>query len=230
MDAYIEVTGEAKFVETVESYRTQLDLTVRAAKSGTALEEVTELRNACIAGLREAGLTDEDLEEGGAQMWRPWYRKMKVGQEASHRILITCSSAETLARALGSLEALFDHARHGLNVHNLAPVFGADEAEQLAARGRALQDARVKAEALAAEGRLTLGSIVRIEERDSAMGRSGVHGDDHWYGPVMAGAAGAGEVEPGFESLGGGSRDITVRCRVRFSASPVDEPRAGFDG
>jgi hypothetical protein len=91
LDSYVEVTGQARLVESTVEYRAELDLAVRAVQSVTALAEAGELRDQCISALRSAGLKGDGLTEGGAAVWQPWWRKQKPGREVSRKILISCT-------------------------------------------------------------------------------------------------------------------------------------------
>src|SRR4051812_5734524 len=121
MDSFIDTRGEASVVESVVEYHADLSVTVRAAQVETALTEVEDLRNRCIRGLREAGLGDGELNEGAGEVWRPWFWRKKAGQEVSRKILVTCSDANRLYRALAALEPIFANQRYSVAVSMRAP-------------------------------------------------------------------------------------------------------------
>jgi uncharacterized protein YggE len=218
MDTYVDVTGSTELVETVSQLRADLELIVRASHADTAVREAMELRNQCIRKLKEAGLGDADLQEGGAQAWRPWFWKKAAGQEAAQKILVSCSEARVLYRALSSLEPLFEKSRHTIAVTMRQPQFSATPSIKEAALRAAIADARGKAESLAAEAGLRLTGVIQIEELSNQTGRSGMYGDEDWRGPIAIAAAPRAASDAGqYESLEGATRNVTIRCRVRFS-------------
>lgn len=218
MDRFIEVVGIAALVESVSEYRADVTLQVRAAQAETAIKEVTELRATCIRALREAGLTDRELQEGGSEVWRPWFWKKKPGQEASQKLLLSCNDMQQLLSALGSLEPLFDNQRYSLSVSMRSPLFQADIAARREAERVAVADAEAKAQNVAASARLRLSGAIEIEELDVKVSRSGAYGDQDWMGVAMA--AGGAATEGGGESLEAATRSSSLRFRVRFAAEP----------
>ena len=106
MDRYIEVIGEGSFHETAARFIVAVQFEVRAAKDETALREVSELANSAIALLREAGLNDEEITEGGTELYQPWYRKKQVGQNSSRNVILKVADYGRLIHALELLEPL----------------------------------------------------------------------------------------------------------------------------
>lgn len=70
---YIEVVGHSSYGERVSLYRFDLELTVRATKGDTALDEVMQLRNSVVEALLANAIRDEEISEGGAELWRSWW-------------------------------------------------------------------------------------------------------------------------------------------------------------
>lgn len=154
MKTYIEVSGEGQLIETVFEQRAALTLTVKASKAEVAMSEATSLRNATIRALKDAGLTPEEISEGGREAWQPWFRKRNsAGQEASHRVLVSCRETRRLYLALDALQPLFENARYTLAVDMQQPRFEAPEGAEAAAQVAAVQQARAKAQAIAREAR-----------------------------------------------------------------------------
>lgn len=217
MNRFIEVVGIGTLTESVVEYRADVSLQVRAAQVETAIKEVADLRSDCIRRLGEAGLTDSELLEGGAEVWRPWFWKKKAGQEASQKLLISCGDVQCLMRALGALEPLFENQRYSLSVSMRRPLFQADASARREAERAAIEDAAVKARNAAACAGLLLGGVIELEELDVKVSRSGVYGDQDWMGiSVAAGASSAGGDEP----LEAASRSSSIRFRVRYAAEP----------
>lgn len=221
MEHFIEVTGSSELTEEVSDHRADLNITVRAAELETALTEATNLRQHCIAALLASGLSDSELREGGSETWRPWYWKKKVGQEASHKILISCRDIQRLHKGLAALEPLFNHQRYSLSVSMRKPTFSASDENRNQARRSAIRHASEKAAVLAEEARIVLQHVIQIEELGSTSTGTGMYGDEDWRSVMMAGSAAASLNEDDAEiSLDNPMRTSTVRFRVRFACSP----------
>ena len=225
MDQYIDVVGQAEYKETVGTYRADLDLTVRAAKNETAMAEVADLRQACLRALLAAGLTGEEMSEGGGQAYQPWYwrRKDKVGQEASLRVLLAVDDMVRLQKALAALEPLFtDQARRVLSV-GMRPEFAPTADARAAAEQEAIADARSRAERLASAAKVRILGAAQVEQLDVTRSRTGMHGDEDWRGFMVGAAAAGGLAEAEADvPLDAASRTTTVRFRVRFATQVLD--------
>lgn len=216
MDRFIEVVGVADVTETVTEYRADVTLQVRAAHVETAIKEVAELRSECIRRLRDAGLTEGELLEGGSQVWRPWFWKKKPGQEASQKLLVSCTDMHRLMQALGSLESLFENQRYTLSVSMRSPLFSTDVSARRDAEQAAIADAETKARNVASRAGLRVSGVIEMEELDVKVSRSGVYGDQDWMGVARA----AGPAAEDGDVIEAANRVSRVRYRVRFSAEP----------
>ena len=215
MDRYIEVIGEGSFNETASRFIAEVTLEVRAAKDETALRDVAEFCNDAVAILRDAGLADEELTEGGTDFRRPWYWKKQVGQNASRKLILKVSDFGRLVRALELLERLQSRnkERKTISVDMRQPEF-ADSV-----------DAKAKATQLVSSMNCRLGMPLQVEEGTHAKRNSGFSGDEDWGGDysrfamgggvVLAAAAGAAsQPDPDLQHP---TRTIFVKCRVRFA-------------
>ncbi|MDH3469529.1 MAG: SIMPL domain-containing protein [Gammaproteobacteria bacterium] len=219
MDQFIEVIGSSTLTESVSRYRAQITLSVRAASRETAGEEALDLRDKCVSTLREAGLIQTEIQEGGSEIWRPWFLKKQAGQETSFRLLISCDEMERLYRALGELEHIVaDKKRHTISVSMNRPVFAASEDDRRDAQRCAISAAKEQAEVLAAEAGLRLLDILQIEQLQQKYSRSGAFGDEDW-GFLMVGSAEEADAGQGSAPLETTTRETTVSYRVRFGAS-----------
>lgn len=216
----IEITGVAELTERIREHRADVTVSVRAAQIETAFAEALTLKQHVIRTLLDNGMVQDELKEGGSETWRPWYWKKKVGQEASHRLLIACDDIARMQAALAALEPLFDNQRYSITVSMRRPEFAIDDDAQDEARREAMRDARRKADALAEEAGLTVTHALRIEELGVAEGRTGMYGDEQWHGAVTV-AAGAGRLDEDEPiSLDKPTRSTHVRFRVKFACSP----------
>lgn len=227
MDRYIEVIGEGQFIETATKFIAEVTLEVRASKDETAMRELAEFWAEALAVLREAGISDDEIVEGGVDFQRPWYWKKKVGQSALRKIILKVADVDRLHRGLEQLEPLQarNKERKTISVDMRQPVFEDSDEAKSAVLARAFQDAKAKASRLAAAMGCKLGQPIEAEEGGWSKRNSGFSGDDDWWGdqsrfPMSGGGvvvmAGAGAAEPA-PTPQRPTRTIFVKCRVRFA-------------
>lgn len=214
---YIEVIGTADYPEEIERYVAELRIAARAAAGEIALSDVSAMRAKVIQQLVESGLRSEELIEGGTSAWSPWFWKKKVGQEAVHKIIIKCDQLARMMKALESLESLFSNQRHTLAVEMQSPEFKRDGKAMDEARIEALRSARRKAESIAAEAGVSLGTATQIEELSCHTRRSGIFGDENWRGDLVAVAAAPAAGGTSYPELSRANRETTLRFRVRYA-------------
>jgi uncharacterized protein YggE len=213
---YIEVVGSAVYSEEIERYVSHLEVSARAAAGEIAVREVGELRNQVVNKLQESGLRPDELTEGGTSAWAPWYWKKKVGQEASHKIIVKCPDLGRMLQAFEALEPLFTNQRHTLAVDMQASEFKKDATIIEDTRMRALLNARKKAESIAAVTGTALDEVLEVEEFSPHTRRTNMYGDESWRGDLVAVAAApaaGGSIRP---ELRRAERETTVAFRVRY--------------
>lgn len=214
---YVEVLGTADYLQEIEKYVAELRIAARAAAGELAVTDVSNLRAQVIQRLSESGLRSEELVEGGTLAWSPWFWKKKVGQEAVHKIIVKCDQLARMMKALESLDSLFTNQRHALSVEMQSPEFKRDGSAVEAARREALRSAKRKAESIAAEVGVSLGTAIQVEELSGQTRRSGVFGDESWRGDLVAVAAAPAAGGPAYPELSRANRETTIRFRVRYS-------------
>lgn len=226
MDRYIDVIGEGSFIETASRFIAEVTLEVRAAKDETAVRDVAELCSEALTVLREAGITDEELVEGGADIRRPWYWKKQVGQSAARKLILKVKDFGRLTRALELLEPLQSRNRERkmISVDMRQPEFTDSTDAKATALADAFSDAKVKASRLVSTMNCRLGAPLQVEEGTHAKRNSGFSGDEDWGGDysrfamgggVVLAAAGGAASDPEPE-LQRPTRTIFVKCRVKF--------------
>lgn len=230
MERYIEVIGEGHFLETACRFIAEISLEVRAAKDDTAYAEVGELARDAVAILREAGIEEGEMVEGGSDVQRPWYwKKKQVGQTATRKLILKVSDFSRLNRALEKLEPLQSRnkERKTISVSMRQPEFEADGDAKVVALKAAFLDAEKKANALAGQIGCGSGAVISVEEGGWAKRSSGFSGDEDWGGDssrfAMGGGGGAvmagASAEEQDVELRKPTRSIFVKCRVRFALS-----------
>lgn len=217
---YIEVVGTADFEEEIENFVAELRISARAAAGEVAISDVSGLRTQVIQRLRDSGMRPEELIEGGTLAWSPWFWKKKVGQEATHKIIVKCNELGRMMKALESLEELFTNQRHTLTVEMQSPEFKPDGLKKEKARRGAISSAKRKAESIAAEARVKLGPVLQIEELAGQTRRSGMYGDERWRGDVVAIAA-APAAGGAYPELSPATRETTLKFRVRYAITKL---------
>lgn len=231
MDRYIEVIGEGSFHETAARFIVAVQFEVRAAKDETALREVSELANSAIALLREAGLNDEEITEGGTELYQPWYRKKQVGQNSSRNVILKVADYGRLIHALELLEPLQikNKERKTISIDMRQPEFAETADAHANALTAAFADAKAKAIKLVSAMNCRLGSPLQVEEGGLAKRNSGFSRDEDWWGDnsrfgmggsIMLAAPNDGPSEPA-PDLQRPTRTIFVKCRVRFAIEDV---------
>lgn len=225
MDRYIEVIGEGQFVEIASRFIAEVTLEVRAAKDETALREVADLCCESVTMLREAGIEDDEIVEGGTDFRRPWYSRKQVGQNATRKIILKVADFGRLNRALEQLEPLQSRnkERKTISIDMRQPEFQDSVGSKSAALVQAFDDAKTKAARLAIAMNCALGKPIHVEEGGWTKRNSGFSGDEDWGGDysrfalggsVVLGAAAEEGSEP---ELLRPTRTIFIKCRIRFA-------------
>jgi uncharacterized protein len=171
--------------------------------ASAALEGAADATRAIIDALRDAGIAEEDLRTESVSLWPRTTDdgRAVIGYTAS-------SSVHATVRDLGKAGSVVDAAvRAGANqVYGPSLRVSDSRAQYREAADAAIDDARAKAEALAAKAGLTLGTPVAIVESGG-----GVPGP--LYDRAMAGAEAAGvPIEPG-------TSEISAVLTVTFAVS-----------
>ncbi|HSL57655.1 MAG TPA: SIMPL domain-containing protein [Acidimicrobiales bacterium] len=179
------------------------DVAALYAEAGTALEDM-------LTALREAGVTDDDLQTTALSVRsrRPPLTTVPADGAAPEPEPVTYvvrSSVEVTVRELDGagdlVAAALDAGGDAARLDRFTLVVEDDLAPLEQARRRAVDDARRRAEQLADAAGVALGGVVGIR----AVGAAG----SDPAGEVAADAAGAVPVEPG-------TQELTVRIVVSF--------------
>jgi uncharacterized protein len=171
--------------------------------ASAALEAAADATRAILDALRDAGIAEEDLRTETVSLWPRTTDdgRAVIGYTAS-------SSVHATVRDLGKAGSVVDAAvRAGANqVYGPSLRVSDSRTQYREAADAAIDDARAKAEALAAKAGLTLGTPVAIVESGG-----GVPGP--LYDRAMAGAEAAGvPIEPG-------TSEISAVLTVTFAVS-----------
>jgi hypothetical protein len=161
----IAVTGEGRVEGAPDIATLTLGVTTQKATAAAALAANSEAVARVLARLAEAGIAPADLQTTGLSVSPNW-----SGYDSGSTPRIADFTAQNLVtvrvRALDGLGAVLDAAvADGANTLNGLSFGLADPAPALAAaRARAVEDARARAEVLAQAAGVSLGPVLSITE------------------------------------------------------------------
>ena len=193
-------TGTARAVPDVADW--SFGVQSEAETASAALDAASKAAREVLDALRDAGIAEEDLRTEHVSLWPRTTDdgRAVIGYTAS-------SSVHATIRELGKAGAVVDAAvRAGANqVYGPSLRVSDSRAQYRAAADAAMDDARARAEALAAKAGVTLGAPVAIV--DSGGGTPGP-----LYDGALAGAEATVPIEPGVN-------EITASLTVTFAIS-----------
>ena len=166
---YIEVLSSASVGRAVESYRAKIELTVTTLKKKACLDESLALRDQIIAALKDAGLGEEDIEEGGGRVAQSSWSSSKT---VVHELLVSHAEMSVLVQAMANVERVFaaieqswfSGVKKDFTFSVPSPEFANDLQAAEAALKKAVANAKSKATVMAKEAGLTLGGVLSIIE------------------------------------------------------------------
>ncbi len=220
-DNYIEVIGEAQYSEEPDTWIIDVTLNIQTANEDALITESREYKNKLVNILLSNGITEDELFYAGTDLYTPWWKKSRVGLNASHKVTIRTKDRYKAYKALEKIEELNKISKRiVVQIDERKPFFKANDSEILNARKAACKNALIKAKDLADAFNMEVGSPIEIEEIDKGVRASGNYGDNDWGG-VYAGACGsarsvsnemADEVQ-----LKGNERVVYLRYRIKFA-------------
>ena len=225
MERHIDVIGEGNFTEMATRFVAEVVVEVKGSAKCTVISEVTDFQNEALNVIRESGIAEDEISEGGLLSYQPWYWIRKPGQSARRKIILKVAEFPRLNTSLEALEPLRGDKRRIISVNLKQPEFDSTTSSRANALVAAFQDAREKAENLAKTLGRKLGNVLHVVEGRPSHRRSGFTGDEDWYGDEERfRRAGSSELyasidcaveDPGYNPANP-TRDIWVKCRVRF--------------
>ena len=166
---YIEVVEPARVVRTIESYRTVIGITVTTRRTQSCLEVSLKLRDRVITALKNAGLTAEQIEEGGGHVSQQYWSSAKT---VVHELRIVHPKMSQLVEGISEVERVFatikdrwfSGVRRDFSVNAPTPEFADTSGTVADAMKQAMQRAKLKATSLAQEAGVQLGALESIVE------------------------------------------------------------------
>ncbi len=160
---YVEVTGEGSFTETASRFVAEVLIEARTARKETVFDEVHKLWEAAVSSLRNHGIDDSEIVEGGIDYFHPWYWRRMPGQTGTRTIILKVVDFERLNAALESLGPLRVAGRRSLAVNLKQPEFDSTTDAKSAALAAAFDEAKTKAQRLAKTMGVTIGEVLQVE-------------------------------------------------------------------
>ena len=216
MERFIQEVRSASSTQSVFEYRAKVVISVHGPGIPAALKDVRALRSQCVRAIRDAGLTDQQMREGGIAIETHWTDRQVDGHDARVSLLLCCEDAQRLLAALGAIDSMFDDERFTLMVAMANPTYQAEASVRAETQRAAVADAQLMAANLAAAAGLRLTGVLELEQFEGKV--SGLRSfGEYDLSTAVAGSVFGGMVD---EPLGPDTRITTLQYRVRFSAEP----------
>jgi len=175
---YVEGIGEAEYQQEATHFVAELHLELHAGKRQVAMKEIDEFHAEVMRWLRDAGLVEGEVIEGGATYGNAWFLRKKSAKRGYRKIILRVDDYNRLNDALAELEAVEARPKKTIQITMGQPKFGASTVVQADILKAAFEAAREKAEALAEPMEAQIGKVLRVQEQAWARQRSGFTGDD----------------------------------------------------
>ncbi|NQV26162.1 MAG: SIMPL domain-containing protein [Rhodopirellula sp.] len=183
-DRHIEVVSSANVSRTVESYRARIDLTVATRKKQSCLDESITLRDDVLSALSDAGISADNVEEGGGQVTQSSWSSTKT---VTHQLQVSHTDMSVIIQAMANVERIFasiklpwfSGIRKDFTFNAPTPDFMDDPNAAENAFIVAIANAKRKAAILAQEAGLQLGHVISITEESRAKSQQQIN---HQFG------------------------------------------------
>lgn len=199
----IEVTGVGTVTVKPDTARVDVGVRVAAATASEALDRASVSAAALIAAVKDAGVSGDDITTSEVSVY-PMYssENLITSYIASNRVVVTVRDID---RAGDIIDAAATAAGDDITIGGI--MFYVDETESVigAARTKAIENARARAEAFASSAGIEIGDVLRISETSTR------NWPDYASGGDMEGG---GVVDVPIET---GTQDLSVDVAVVFS-------------
>ncbi|MGB3651353.1 MAG: SIMPL domain-containing protein [Rivularia sp. (in: cyanobacteria)] len=217
MESHIEVIGESKYLETVQKYVADINIIVWTNRTKIPLNEIRILRNLCIEALLSNGLKESELKEGGMDIRERSLNRRRIRQEASQKMIISCSDLSRLIMAVSTLERLFKKPRYSFTLDMRQAVFSASLEVKEQAKKEAIKNAYSHAKVLAESANIEIENITQIEEMTPIIGESE---SNHELEDIVVTTS---KSDANYRNLENAVREITIRYRISFAIRSLSD-------
>ena len=226
---YVDVLTAAATTRSIESYESTLELNVSSSRGGLCFDSSLKLRDRVISALRQSGLSDSDIHEGGGNVALQFWSSTK---SVSHRIIVRNSDMAKLMNGMAAVEQLFaankrtffSPIKQTFTFQSPKPTYAPSESPENAIAST-MQRARATAESIASAHGEIIDSLVSVFEISVASQRNLDGHDEIDGGSDMT--LGFCETDDtigviSYPSLGEPKGRGTRRFRVRFALKSKD--------
>lgn len=222
---FIEVIAHSKVVRHVESYQTEIEIVVSNRKKNqhSCLEDSLKLRDEVIAALRKAGITEENIQEGGGD--RSWFYNTDW-KSVSHQLKASHADISILIKAMAKVEKIytttkqsfFSPIKKSLSLSAPQPKFSIKDNVVDHSLKMVITEAKEKASILASEAGLKLSGVLTIiEEPQSNSVKSRSAGE--MLSDVVDDEMLSTEMGENYTMVSPQRRSTSRRFRVRFTVN-----------
>lgn len=206
----ITVVGEGKITIKPDIAQTNIGVEVVASSVREASTETASIMKAVLAALKAQGVADGDIQTSGYNVWveRPYGPD---GPQPDKVLYHTGNNVQVTVRDLDKLAAILDAAIEAGANNIYGVTFSLADPDRVMAdgRGKAIKDARAKAEALAQMNQVKLGEVVSVSE---------IIGGDRGYYPNSASRGlGGGDGLGGGGPISAGELGLTIQLQVTYA-------------
>lgn len=198
----VDVTGTGVVRGTPDVLDLVLGIEIRAKGAADALRRNSELLRQVIEVLRDAGVTDDDIQTAALSIWPVTNDDgtAVIGYSVSNTVQVTLRD---LDRAGAIIDEAATIAENEIVVLGLS--FSFDDNSRLVAKARteAVRQARAQAEQLAEAAEVTLGRLLSIDETSTPESR------------ILRSADAAGTAEAA-APIEPGSQNLSVQVQLRY--------------
>ena len=222
---YIEVLGESHYVESVRLYCVTVDVsvTLRVEEAANIRQQFDALDSRFSEAILPIREIFSSVEDGGAEVGSHHDRRNNPCRRWSRRYLFKVGSAGDRNLLIETVSSIPGDPAEAVEATMSQPLFEALPEEAARAHKEAVEEARVKAAAVAVASGGRVGEVLSARQLALSMRSSGAYGDSDWWGDIdrfvplrhIGGRGSLNADEP--------SRLIFVRFLVRFELLPGGE-------
>jgi uncharacterized protein YggE len=162
----ISVSGYGEAAGKPDIVLMQLGVNVVADQIGDAIDESNQAMDKITQALLGAGIAEEDLQTTNFNVWPEDRYDPMTGQSTGERVFHVDSTLQVKVRDIDKAPSLIEIAleQGANNIYGLTYDIDDKTALEAEARSKALQDAQVRADQLAAEIGVSLGDPMLVSE------------------------------------------------------------------
>ena len=226
---YVDVITAAATTRRIESYESTLELNVSSSRGALCFDASLNLRDRVVSALKDSGLSDSDIHEGGGNVALQFWSSTK---SVSHRIIVRNSDMAKLMNGMAAVERLFaankrtfwSLIKQTFTFQSPKPVYAPSESAEDAIVN-AMQRARATADSIAsAQGEIieSLASVfeISVASQRNLQGHDEIDGESDMLSDFCDTDDSISAIS--YPALGDPKGRGTRRFRVRFALKSND--------